>query len=41
MLNLSRFSGYAEKSIRLYFEQLFDFVGFNAYFINIHSRHFM
>ena len=29
MLNLSRFSRYAEKSIRLHFEQLFDFSSFN------------
>ena len=30
MLNLSRFSQYAEKSIRLHFEQFFDFSSFNA-----------
>lgn len=28
MLNLSPFSRYLEKSIRLHFEQLFDFTGF-------------
>lgn len=30
MLNLGRMGGYCEKSIRLHFEQLFDFVSFNA-----------
>jgi hypothetical protein len=30
MLNLSRFSGYCEKSIRLHFEQRFDFTAFNS-----------
>lgn len=33
MLNLSRFSRYSEKSIRLHFEQLFDFTGFNTHLI--------
>jgi hypothetical protein len=30
MLNLSRIGGYCEKSMRLHFEKLFDFVSFNA-----------
>ena len=30
MLNLSRFGQYCEKSIRLHFEQSFDFVAFNS-----------
>ena len=30
MLNLGRIGGYCEKSIRLHFEKLFDFVSFNA-----------
>jgi len=30
MLNLSRIGGYCEKSIRLHFERLFDFVSFNT-----------
>lgn len=30
MLNLGRIGGYCEKSIRLHFEKLFDFVGFNT-----------
>src|SRR5213593_3623380 len=30
MLNLSRMSGYCEKSMRLHFEKVFDFVSFNA-----------
>lgn len=29
MLNLSRFGNYSEKSVRLHFEKLFDFVAFN------------
>ncbi len=34
MLNLSRVSGYCEKSIRLHFEKIFDFVSFNVSLIN-------
>lgn len=30
MLNLGRFGGYCEKSMRLHFEKLFDFVSFNT-----------
>src|SRR5271169_2599223 len=30
MLNLGRIGGYCEKTIRLHFEKLFDFVWFNA-----------
>src|SRR4051794_31441290 len=37
MLNLSRFSCYGEKSIRLHFEQCFDFVSFNTHLIEKHS----
>jgi Transposase DDE domain len=33
MLNLSRFGQYSEKSIRLHFEQLFDFVSLNTQLI--------
>src|ERR1017187_4529181 len=33
MLNLSRIGCYSEKSIRLHFEKLFDFVSFNAILI--------
>jgi hypothetical protein len=34
MLNLSRIGGYCEKSIRLHFEKVFDFVSFNTAVIN-------
>ncbi len=34
MLNLSRIGSYSEKSIRLHFEKLFDFVSFNCEVIN-------
>jgi len=34
ILNLARIGGYSEKSIRLHFEKLFDFVSFNAELIN-------
>ena len=30
ILNLGRMGSYCEKSIRLHFEKLFDFVGFNS-----------
>ena len=34
MLNLGRIGGYCEKSIRLHFEKVFDFVSFNTAVIN-------
>jgi hypothetical protein len=34
LLNLGRIGGYCEKSIRLHFEKLFDFVSFNAALIS-------
>lgn len=37
MLNLSRFGQYCDKSIRLYFEQFFDFVSFNTHLLEKHG----
>jgi hypothetical protein len=37
MLHLSRFGSYCDRSIRLHFEQLFDFVGFNTHLVREHG----